>query len=106
MALTLVRVDLTSDTTATATFRDDDEAETHFTFSADANDVVHAEEIFAEAYLAVPGPDVAQAHELARLIGSLLGVRHRPLPSGEALATAWAAVGDELEHDWALQEEQ
>ena len=106
MALTLIRIDIESDSSATAVFTDGDGALTTFTFRADGTGVTHAEEIFAEAYLAVPGPDVAQAHALARLMTGLLEVRAQPLPNGDELATAWAAVGDELEHDWALQEEQ
>ncbi|MCU1677281.1 MAG: hypothetical protein JWM93_2039 [Frankiales bacterium] len=105
MSLTLLRIELQSEATATAVFHDDDGGEVTFSFRADGHGTPHAEDIFAEAYLAVPGPDVAQAHELNRLIGGLLAVRAAPLPSGEDLATAWAAVGDELEHDWSLQED-
>ncbi|MDQ1702502.1 MAG: hypothetical protein QOF57_1754 [Frankiaceae bacterium] len=105
MTLTLIRIDL-ADSTATAVFRDDDGHESNFSFRCDEHGQTHAEEIFSEAYLAVPGPDIAQAHELTRLVGGLLAVRAQPLPNGEDLAAAWAAVGDELEHDWALQQEQ
>ncbi len=106
MALTLIRIDIQSATTATALFRDDDDLETTFSFRCDEHGLTHAEDIFTEAYLAVPGPDVVQARDLTRLMGGLFAVRAAPLPTGEDLAAAWAAVGDELEHDWALQEDQ
>lgn len=108
MALTLVRIDLETENNATAVFREDDGAEVPFRFHLDGHDdvtVAHAEESFADAYLAVPGPDVPQAHLLARLMRDLIAIRNQPLPSGEALALAWSKVGDELEHDWASQEE-
>jgi hypothetical protein len=106
MALTLVRIDIESETSATAVFTDADGAVTTFAFRTDGSGVTHPEEIFAEAYLAVPGPEVPQAHALARLMTGFLEVRAQPLPNGEDLANAWAEVGDELEHDWALQEGQ
>jgi hypothetical protein len=105
MALTLIRIDVDSPTAATVVFRDDDGAETAFTFRCDEHGQTHAEDVFFEAYLAVPGPDVDQAHDLVRLVAGLFAVRAAPLPSGEDLAAAWADVGDELEHDWALQED-
>jgi hypothetical protein len=105
MALTLLRVDLVGDNDAVAVFSDDDGGQTPFHIRVDAAGVAHAEDTFANAYLSVPGPDVPQAHELLRLVGALLLVRRSRLPNGEALASEWAAVGDELEHDLALRQD-
>src|SRR4051794_4911097 len=106
MALTLTRISFPDDTKASVVLTETDGTESAFVFSLDDNDVVHAEQAFTEAYLAVPGPDVPQAHVLTRVIGDLLRARRLRLPSGDELAEAWSAVGDELEHDWSLQDEQ
>jgi hypothetical protein len=106
MTLTLSRIELTGDNDALAVFTDsDDGTDASFRIHLDPAGVAHAEDTFAEAYLSVPGPDVPQAHDLLRLVGSLLMIRRSPLPNGDALAGAWAAVGDELEHDLALRQD-
>lgn len=104
MALTLLRLETPDDRTALAVFADADGSETVFRFRLDGHgdvQIAHAEEAFTDAYLAVPGPDVPQAHEFVRLVTALLQVRARPLPSGEELAREWDAVGEELEQDWS-----
>jgi hypothetical protein len=105
MALTLLRIDLPGDNDAVAVFSDADGVEVPVRIRLDPAGVAHAEEAFTEAYLSVPGPDVPQAHELLRLVSGLLLVRPSRLPNGDALASAWATVGDELEHDLALRQD-